>query len=143
MSLAEKQKESAQNSQTEISMTHSLKHSVDLECSDNNRPSKLSKIEHSTHIAHEDDEEEEEKEMTQNPRNRIQRYFLAIEYIGTRFSGSQKQLTCRTVVGALEVTKSPHHIAISIHSSNLLLFCRKLLLNLLATPSLSLVQVEL
>ncbi|XP_047176984.1 tRNA pseudouridine synthase A isoform X2 [Vigna umbellata] len=79
-------------------MTHSLKHSVDLECSDNNRPSKLSKIEHPSHI----EEEEEEEEMNQNPKNGIQRYLFAIEYIGTRFSGSQKQLTCRTVVGALE-----------------------------------------
>ncbi|KAL0335274.1 UNVERIFIED_CONTAM: tRNA pseudouridine synthase A [Sesamum radiatum] len=32
----------------------------------------------------------------------IQRYLVAIEYIGTRFSGAQKQSTCRTVVGVLE-----------------------------------------
>ncbi|KAJ7967999.1 tRNA pseudouridine synthase [Quillaja saponaria] len=38
--------------------------------------------------------------MSQNPR--IQRYLIAIEYIGTRFCGSQKQLNGRTVVGVLE-----------------------------------------
>ncbi|KAK9114271.1 hypothetical protein Syun_021068 [Stephania yunnanensis] len=39
--------------------------------------------------------------MNQNPR--LQRYLVAIEYIGTRFSGSQKQQpNCRTVVGVLE-----------------------------------------
>ncbi|MQM06546.1 hypothetical protein Taro_039370 [Colocasia esculenta] len=32
----------------------------------------------------------------------IQRYLVAVEYIGTRFSGSQQQLNCRTVVGVLE-----------------------------------------
>jgi len=126
-------------------MTHSLKHTVDSECSDNNRPSKLSKIEHPTHIE-EEEEDDEEKGMNQNPRNGIQRYLFAIEYIGTLFSGSQKQLTCRTVVGALEVTNyniaSPFPSTITI-KSNVLLFCRKLLLNLLASPSLFLVQVEL
>jgi len=129
----------------QISMTHSLKHTVDSECSDNNRPSKLSKIEHPTHIE-EEEEDDEEKGMNQNPRNGIQRYLFAIEYIGTLFSGSQKQLTCRTVVGALEVTNyniaSPFPSTITI-KSNVLLFCRKLLLNLLASPSLFLVQVEL
>ncbi|KAL2342263.1 hypothetical protein Fmac_010203 [Flemingia macrophylla] len=78
-------------------MRESVKHWVDLECSshsDNNRPSKISKIS--------DVEEEEEEGMSQNPSNRIQRYLLAIEYIGTRFSGSQKQLNARTVVGVLE-----------------------------------------
>jgi len=117
---------------------------VDLECSDNNRPSKLAKIEHPSHIGEE--EEEEEKGMSQNPRNGIQRYLIAIEYIGTRFSGSQKQLTCRTVVGALEVTHcnitSPFPSIFTV-KSNALLFCRKLLLNLLASPCLYLVQVEL
>ncbi|CAJ1963756.1 unnamed protein product [Sphenostylis stenocarpa] len=81
-------------------MTQNVKHSVDLECSESNRPSKISKIGHPNHI--DDEEEEEEKGMSQNPRNGIQRYLIAIEYIGTRFSGSQKQLSCRTVVGALE-----------------------------------------
>ncbi|XP_022642816.1 uncharacterized protein LOC106775249 isoform X2 [Vigna radiata var. radiata] len=98
-SRKEKQKPFALRLKFQISMTHSLKHSVDLEGSYNNRPSKLSKIEHPSHI---EEEEEEEEEMNQNPKNGIQRYLFAIEYIGTRFSGSQKQLTCRTVVGALE-----------------------------------------
>lgn len=142
-SRKEKQKPFALRLKFQISMTHSLKHSVDLEGSYNNRPSKLSKIEHPSHI---EEEEEEEEEMNQNPKNGIQRYLFAIEYIGTRFSGSQKQLTCRTVVGALEVSDyniaSPFPSIITI-KSNVLLFCRKLLLNLLASPSLSPVQVEL
>ncbi|PUZ63242.1 hypothetical protein GQ55_3G052700 [Panicum hallii var. hallii] len=35
-----------------------------------------------------------------NPR--AQRYLVAVEYVGTRFSGSQQQLNQRTVVGVLE-----------------------------------------
>ncbi|KAK7412014.1 hypothetical protein VNO78_03460 [Psophocarpus tetragonolobus] len=70
-------------------MTENLKRRVEVECSDNNRDRecKISR---------------REEGMNQNPRNGIQRYLVAIEYIGTRFSGSQKQLNCRTVVGALE-----------------------------------------
>ncbi|KAL5171350.1 tRNA pseudouridine synthase A [Glycine soja] len=80
-------------------MTENLKHTVDLECSDNNInwPSKISIIEYPI-----DSDIDEEEEMIQNPRNGIQRYLVAIEYIGTRFSGSQKQLNVRTVVGVLE-----------------------------------------
>ncbi|XP_073012825.1 uncharacterized protein [Typha latifolia] len=47
-----------------------------------------------------DSEEEGTAVMSQNPG--VQRYLVAVEYIGTRFSGSQKQPNCRTVVGALE-----------------------------------------
>lgn len=63
------------------------------------KPFKIARID-------DDDDEEEEEErdresiMNQNPR--IQRYLVAIEYIGTRFFGCQKQPNCRTVVGALE-----------------------------------------
>ncbi|XP_076909997.1 uncharacterized protein LOC143567467 [Bidens hawaiensis] len=43
---------------------------------------------------------EEEREMGQKS---IQRYLIAIEYVGTRFSGAQQQAAnCRTVVGALQ-----------------------------------------
>jgi len=98
-------------------MTQNLKHTVDLECSDNSRPSKISKIEYPS----DSDIDEEEEGMSQNPRNGIQRYLVAIEYIGTLFSGSQKQLNVRTVVGALEVT-SDHHF-ISIHNCNLISCC--------------------
>ncbi|PKA65041.1 tRNA pseudouridine38-40 synthase [Apostasia shenzhenica] len=38
--------------------------------------------------------------MCHNPR--LQRYLVAVEYIGTRFSGSQKQPNRRTVTGTLE-----------------------------------------
>lgn len=44
----------------------------------------------------------ESSNMSQNPR--VQRYLVAVEYIGTRFSGSQQQPNCRTVVGVLEVS---------------------------------------
>lgn len=63
------------------------------------KPSKISR-------SQEEEEEEEEQEedqgiMSRNPR--AQRYLVAIEYIGTRFFGSQKQPNCRTVTGTLEV----------------------------------------
>jgi tRNA pseudouridine38-40 synthase len=35
--------------------------------------------------------------------SRAQRYLIAVEYAGTRFSGSQQQPDKRTVVGVLEV----------------------------------------
>ncbi|KAI3704106.1 hypothetical protein L1987_74319 [Smallanthus sonchifolius] len=53
-------------------------------------------------IAKYSEEEVEERVMGQNPRT-IQRYLVAIEYIGTRFSGAQQQApNCRTVVGVLQ-----------------------------------------
>ncbi|XP_004485454.1 uncharacterized protein [Cicer arietinum] len=85
-------------------MTHNPKHTVEIdECSDNNRPSKISKIEYPNPSYHDgEQEEEEEQKEGMNQHRRIQRYLVAIEYIGTHFSGSQKQLTDRTVVGVLE-----------------------------------------
>lgn len=92
-------------------MTQNPKQRAEFEeCSDN-RPSKISKIDHPNHSDDGDEEveeneakaviEEQKQGMSQN--RRIQRYLLAIEYIGSRFSGSQKQLNGRTVIGALEV----------------------------------------
>jgi hypothetical protein len=47
---------------------------------------------------------DEQSEVAMGQRNHgLQRYLVAVEYVGTRFSGSQKQLACRTVVGVLEV----------------------------------------
>jgi tRNA pseudouridine38-40 synthase len=87
-------------------MTHQnpTKHTVEFEeCGDNNnRPSKISKIEYDDDDDGEEVEEEEQKQEM-NQQRKIQRYLMAIEYIGSRFCGSQKQLTDRTVVGVLEV----------------------------------------
>lgn len=69
------------------------------------RPSKLAKIDGGD-LSDGEEEEEGEKEFVErnmSPNPRIQRYLVAIEYIGTGFSGAQKQSTCRTVVGVLEV----------------------------------------
>ncbi|KAL0387229.1 UNVERIFIED_CONTAM: tRNA pseudouridine synthase A [Sesamum radiatum] len=41
-------------------------------------------------------------EKNMNPNPGTQRYLVAIEYVGTRFSGAQKQSSGRTVVGVLE-----------------------------------------
>ncbi|PSS29149.1 TRNA pseudouridine synthase [Actinidia chinensis var. chinensis] len=45
--------------------------------------------------------EEEIRDETMNRNPRLQRYLVAIEYIGTRFAGAQQQPNCRTVVGVL------------------------------------------
>ncbi|WJX26162.1 tRNA pseudouridine(38-40) synthase [Trifolium repens] len=83
-------------------MTHqnpTTKHTVE---DSNNRPSKISKIEYEDDDDGEEVEEEEQKQEMNNQQRKIQRYLMAIEYIGSRFCGSQKQLTDRTVVGVLE-----------------------------------------
>ncbi|KAJ6327839.1 hypothetical protein OIU78_014656 [Salix suchowensis] len=66
----------------------------------NERPLKISKT-----LQEEGDfcEEEEEKEaVDKSMRPGLQRYLVAVEYIGTRFCGSQQQLNHRTVVGVLQ-----------------------------------------
>ncbi|XP_054803801.1 uncharacterized protein LOC129306988 isoform X1 [Prosopis cineraria] len=82
-------------------MTTNPKHTLETDLEFADRHSKIAKTEDLS-----DDDEEQKPaaihhlSMSQNPR--IQRYLLAIEYIGTHFSGSQKQLNCRTVVGVLQ-----------------------------------------
>ncbi|CAN6884424.1 unnamed protein product [Brassica oleracea] len=50
-----------------------------------------------------DEEEGHESELSMSPENpRVQRYLVAIEYVGTRFFGSQQQPKDRTVVGVLQ-----------------------------------------
>lgn len=46
--------------------------------------------------------EEESYRSSGNPR-KMQRYLVAVEYIGTRFNGAQQQANHRTVVGVLQV----------------------------------------
>lgn len=62
----------------------------------------------------EDEEQDQQKdsifsETKMNPNSRIQRYLIAVEYIGTRFAGAQQQSNCRTVVGVLRVKFCPLH----------------------------------
>ncbi|XP_011655541.1 uncharacterized protein LOC101221274 isoform X2 [Cucumis sativus] len=78
-------------------MTENQKHGLELSIdSSSQRPLKIGKT--TDELFHGDEEEAE----TMNPKPGIQRYLVAVEYIGTRFYGSQQQPNCRTVVGALE-----------------------------------------
>lgn len=99
-----------------VSMTHdqsqplsseNLKHSLDQRPESPQRPLKIAKVGDEELTGDEREEREaigSDRTMSGNPR--IQRYFVAIEYIGTRFSGAQQQSTGRTVVGVLEVNLS-------------------------------------
>ncbi|XP_022149020.1 uncharacterized protein LOC111017539 isoform X2 [Momordica charantia] len=75
-------------------MTENLKHR--LEISSDSSPQRPLKIGKTTGAG---DEEEAE---AMNHNHGIQRYLVAVEYIGTRFSGSQQQPNFRTVVGVLQ-----------------------------------------
>ncbi|KAM2027980.1 hypothetical protein EV2_020819 [Malus domestica] len=83
-------------------MSENLKHPLELDSISNSqstqRPSKISKT--ADDLSDGEQESQQPQSMSQHPR--IQRYLLSIEYIGTRFSGSQQQSNCRTVVGVLE-----------------------------------------
>ncbi|GAB4847858.1 hypothetical protein Ancab_026919 [Ancistrocladus abbreviatus] len=59
------------------------------------RPAKIARTEEEEVVAL-------RKEIMSRRNPGMQRYLVAVEYIGTRFSGSQKQPNCRTVVGVLE-----------------------------------------
>ncbi|XP_031380944.1 uncharacterized protein LOC116195756 isoform X2 [Punica granatum] len=79
-------------------MTESTERSIGTPSESPQRPSKIAKIESCS------DEEVEPSDSAQPMSHKpgIQRYLVAIEYIGTRFSGSQQQPNCRTAVGVLE-----------------------------------------
>lgn len=84
-------------------MTENPKHFLDPASEYSEKPSKIAKTEDNDDGEEEIEEEqqqEQERDMNKNPR--VQRYLVAIEYIGTRFSGSQQQPKFRTVVGVLE-----------------------------------------
>ncbi|KAJ4967069.1 hypothetical protein NE237_018918 [Protea cynaroides] len=72
------------------------KRSLDSHSESPEKPSKIPK----THDSSADELPHNNQIMNQN--SRIQRYLIAVEYVGTRFSGSQRQPNCRTVVGVLE-----------------------------------------
>ncbi|XP_012066662.1 tRNA pseudouridine synthase A isoform X2 [Jatropha curcas] len=85
-------------------MTENVKHCLDTSVASLDRPSKIPKTQDLT-VDDEDGEELQESGVIaqlMSPNPRLQRYLIAVEYIGTRFAGSQKQLNCRTVVGVLE-----------------------------------------
>ncbi|KAL3843669.1 hypothetical protein ACJIZ3_001072 [Penstemon smallii] len=87
-------------------ISHTPKKSRDQPKDSPQRPTKLAKINGEDFSDDEREKEEREvieKDMNHLPPNpRIQRYLVAIEYIGTKFSGAQQQSTGRTVVGVLE-----------------------------------------
>lgn len=90
-------------------ISETCKHSLDQPAESPQRPSKIVKL--NDNIAGNDVEEEEQcasnlSEMRMNPNPRLQRYLVAVEYIGTRFAGAQQQSNGRTVVGVLEVVLS-------------------------------------
>ncbi|KAB1208544.1 tRNA pseudouridine synthase A [Morella rubra] len=85
-----------------MSMTEIPKHSFDSTSESLERPSKVAKTAAENLSVDEDRRHRQQPQELMSPNPRIQRYLVAIEYIGTRFSGSQQQTNCRTVVGALE-----------------------------------------
>ncbi|XVF45914.1 hypothetical protein PTKIN_Ptkin02bG0246500 [Pterospermum kingtungense] len=82
-------------------MTENFKHSL-ITTLDSPRPSKIPKTQDQSDLEEEGEEDKQQQESSMSKNPRAQRYLVAIEYIGTRFSGSQQQPNCRTVVGVLE-----------------------------------------
>ncbi|XP_047321875.1 tRNA pseudouridine synthase A [Impatiens glandulifera] len=104
------------NDQPSLRLHGNPTHSLEQQSESLGRPTKLAKIENQVSVQKTEvkqgnevtvEEEEEDRETiigeeTMNRNPGAQRYLVAIEYIGTRFAGAQKQPRDRTVVGVLE-----------------------------------------
>lgn len=91
------------NDQLQPLISETNKHSLDQRPESPQRPSKLPKVnDDGGNDVVEGEEQKKSVTRTMNPNPRLQRYLLAIEYIGTRFAGAQQQPNCRTVVGVLQ-----------------------------------------
>ncbi|CAH9079558.1 unnamed protein product [Cuscuta europaea] len=81
------------------------KHSLEQRPESPRRPSKILKVNDDIADSYVEEADQSASSMSKkqmNPNPRLQRYLIAIEYIGTRFAGAQQQSNCRTVVGVLE-----------------------------------------
>lgn len=97
--------------QSPMTISETSKHALDQQFENRSsvRPKKIAKVDEEEFDG-EDEEIGESKhlrelisgEVKMNPNPRVQRYLIAIEYIGTRFAGAQQQATGRTVVGVLQ-----------------------------------------
>ncbi|XP_049389039.1 uncharacterized protein LOC125853401 [Solanum stenotomum] len=91
------------NDQSQPLISETNKHSLDQRLESPQRPSKFPKVnDDAGNDVVEGEEQKESVTRTMNPNPRLQRYLIAIEYIGTRFAGAQQQPNCRTVVGVLQ-----------------------------------------
>ncbi|CAH8311409.1 unnamed protein product [Eruca vesicaria subsp. sativa] len=75
-----------------------LKHPLEDSTASQERLSKVARLEGFS----DEEEEGEGLVIAESVNPRMQRYLVAVEYIGTRFSGSQQQPKYRTVVGVLQ-----------------------------------------
>lgn len=78
------------------------KHRLDLRPESPQRSPKVARVDEDPADEGGEGEVKAEKVQSMNPKPRMQRYLVAVEYIGTRFAGSQQQATQRTVMGVLQ-----------------------------------------
>lgn len=78
--------------------TSQSKHRLDQPSESQQPPAKVARVDEEG-VERETKRENEESMKT---KNAMQRYLVAVEYIGTRFFGSQQQLNQRTVMGVLQ-----------------------------------------
>uniref|UniRef100_A0A7C8YY75 tRNA pseudouridine synthase n=1 Tax=Opuntia streptacantha TaxID=393608 RepID=A0A7C8YY75_OPUST len=78
------------------------KHRLDPRPDSPLRPPKVPRVEEDPADEEGEGEMKAKKVQSMNPKPGIQRYLVAVEYIGTRFAGSQQQPNQRTVMGVLQ-----------------------------------------
>ncbi|KMT07946.1 hypothetical protein BVRB_6g145110 [Beta vulgaris subsp. vulgaris] len=78
------------------------KHRLNQQSGEPQRPLKVRRIEEIREQREEAEVGEKLESMKNPPKPGLQRYLVAVEYIGTRFSGSQQQTNQRTAMGVLQ-----------------------------------------